>query len=101
MGSKLVEAVYELHFVWKQIKRELQITNGWLKPKVLFEKTGVPAAQLLNEEIAKKKRDEAKRQAIEQYQAFLRKYYNQGRGAVINPLPPSQQLGGGAQKGRR
>jgi len=42
----------------------LQVTNGWLKPKVLFEKTGVPAAQLLNEELAKKKKEEAKLAAI-------------------------------------
>jgi len=42
----------------------LQVTNGWLKPKVLFEKTGVPAAQLLNEELAKKKKEEMKHAAI-------------------------------------
>jgi len=42
----------------------LQVTNGWLKPKVLFEKTGVPAAQLLNEELAKKKKEETKLVAI-------------------------------------
>ena len=47
-----------MHFVWKQIRRELQITNGWLKPKVLFETTGVPAAQLLSEELEKKKKAE-------------------------------------------
>ena len=29
------------------------MTNGWLKPKVLFEKTGVPAAHLLQEELSK------------------------------------------------
>lgn len=87
VGSKFVESIYELHFVWKQIKRELQITNGWLKPKVLFEKTGVPAAQLLNEELAKKKKEEMKLAAIQQYQTFLKKYYNQGKSAIINPLP--------------
>lgn len=43
------------------------MTNGWLKPKVLFEKTGVPAAQLLQEELAKKKKEEMKMQAIAQY----------------------------------
>lgn len=76
MGSKFVESIYELHFVWKQIKRELQVTNGWLKPKVLFEKTGVPAAQILNEELEKKKKEEKKLAAIQQYQSFLRKFYN-------------------------
>lgn len=43
------------------------MTNGWLKPRVLIEKTGVPAAQLLQEELARKKKDEQKLQAIEQY----------------------------------
>jgi hypothetical protein len=33
-----------MHSLWKQIKRELQITHGWLKPKTLIEMTGVPAA---------------------------------------------------------
>ena len=68
------------------------MTNGWLKPKVLFEKTGVPAAQLLQEELAKKKKEEMKMQAIAQYQLFLRKYYNQGKGAIINPLPVTKPI---------
>ena len=41
------------------------MTNGWLKPRVLNEKTGVPAAQLLQEELAKKKKEEMKLVAIE------------------------------------
>jgi hypothetical protein len=44
IGAKFAESIYEMHFVWKQIRRELQITNGWLKPRVLFDATGVPAA---------------------------------------------------------
>ena len=60
IGSKFAESIYEMHFVWKQIKRELQITNGWLKPKVLFETTGVPAAQLLAQELERKKKAELK-----------------------------------------
>ena len=45
-------AIYEMHFLWKQIRRELQITHGWLKPRTLNEMTGVPAAQLMAEETA-------------------------------------------------
>jgi hypothetical protein len=60
IGSKFAESIYEMHFVWKQIKRELQITNGWLKPKVLLETTGVPAAELLAKELQKKKQAELK-----------------------------------------
>lgn len=76
-----------MHFVWKQIKRELQITNGWLKPKVLFETTGVPAAQLLAEELDRKKKAELKQQAIEQYQLFLKKYYN----STVSPSKSNKQ----------
>ena len=46
----------------------------------------MPAAQLLQEELAKKKREEMKTLAIQQYQMFLKKYYA-GKGAIINPLP--------------
>jgi hypothetical protein len=44
LGSKLCDSIYELFSVWKQIRRELNLTHGWLKPRVLNEKTGVPAA---------------------------------------------------------
>ena len=52
VGTKFVLAIYEMHYMWKQIQRELQITNGWLKPRTLNEMTGVPAAQILAEEAA-------------------------------------------------
>jgi hypothetical protein len=29
----------------KQIEKELALTNGWLKPKLLLEVTGTPAAE--------------------------------------------------------
>ena len=47
IGTKLCESFIEFHFVWQSIQKELNLTNGWLKPRVLNEKTGVPAAQLL------------------------------------------------------
>ena len=65
-----------MHFLWKDIRKELKITNGWLKPRKLLEVTGVPAAQILNEELMKKKRDENKKKAIEEYEKFLKKFYN-------------------------
>jgi len=43
VGSKLCDSVFELHCVWQEIQKELNITNGWLKPRLLNEKTGVPA----------------------------------------------------------
>jgi hypothetical protein len=52
IGLKFTMSIYEMHFLWKQIRRELQITHGWLKPRTLNEMTGVPAAQLMAEETA-------------------------------------------------
>jgi hypothetical protein len=40
-----------------------------------LEKTGIPAAQLLNEEIIRKKRAEEKLVAIQAYESFLKKFY--------------------------
>ena len=71
-------AIYEMHFLWKQIRRELQITHGWLKPRTLNEMTGVPGAQLMAEETAQIKEDERKKKAIEQYEEFLKTYYKSG-----------------------
>jgi hypothetical protein len=47
-----------------------------------LEKTGVPAAELLNEEIAQKKRLEEKRKAVEQYEQFLKKFYGKPGGTI-------------------
>jgi hypothetical protein len=51
VGSKFCQSIYELHFLWKSIRNELKLTNGWLKPRKLIEITGVPAAQILSEEL--------------------------------------------------
>jgi hypothetical protein len=44
VGAKFCSSIYELHFLWKSIRNELKLTNGWLKPRKLIEITGVPAA---------------------------------------------------------
>lgn len=44
IGLKFAMAIYDMHFIWKDIKRELRITNGWLKPRTLNEMTGIPLA---------------------------------------------------------
>ena len=44
VGAKLCHSIYELHFLWKDIRKELRLTNGWLKPRRLLDITGVPAA---------------------------------------------------------
>lgn len=78
VGHKFCQSVNELHFMWKAIKRELQVTNGWLKPRTLIEMTGKPAAQIVADEQNRKRKEENKKKAIEQYEQFLRRFYNQG-----------------------
>lgn len=68
IGVKFTMSIYEMHFLWKQIRRELQVTHGWLKPRTLNEMTGVPAAQIMAEEAAQQKEEERKKKAIEQYE---------------------------------
>jgi hypothetical protein len=75
IGLKFTMSIYEMHFVWKQIRRELQITHGWLKPRTLNEMTGVPAAQIIAEEAAQVKEEQRKKKAIEQYEQFLKTFY--------------------------
>mmetsp|Transcript_34725 Transcript_34725/g.53299 ORF Transcript_34725/g.53299 Transcript_34725/m.53299 type:complete len:133 (-) Transcript_34725:5154-5552(-) len=72
-----------MHFLWKQIKRELQVTHGWLKPRTLNEMTGVPAAQIIAEEAAQVKEEERKKKAIEQYEEFLTVYYKNNKDNLI------------------
>lgn len=76
VGVKFSMAIYEMHSVWKDIQRELQVTHGWLKPRILNIMTGVPAAQIMAEETAQLKEQERKKKAIEQYEQFLRKFYD-------------------------
>ena len=64
-----------MHFLWKEIRRELQITHGWLKPRTLNEMTGVPAAQIVAEEAALIKEENRKRDAIRKYEEFLQTFY--------------------------
>ena len=47
--------------------------------------TGVPAAQLLNEELMKKKKEDQKRKAIEVYEQFLKKFFNNTNTASNGP----------------
>ena len=43
------------------------MTNGWLKPKLLLEITGTPAAEKIAKEIAKKMKEDKKKKQIEEY----------------------------------
>lgn len=44
IGESLMKALIEYRICLKQIEKELVVTNGWLKPKLLLEVTGTPAA---------------------------------------------------------
>ena len=51
----------------KQIEKEIALTNGWLKPKLLLEVTGMPAAEKIANEYALKLKEEKKRKQIAEY----------------------------------
>lgn len=68
-------AIYDMHFIWKDIKRELRITHGWLKPRTLNEMTGIPLAQKVAEETAAAKEEVRKQKAIQQYEEYLKRFY--------------------------
>lgn len=54
IGESLVKSLIEYRVLIKQIEKEIALTNGWLKPKLLLEITGTPAAEKLAKEIAQK-----------------------------------------------
>ena len=58
--------MYEYFYVAKQIERETALMNGWLKPKLLNELSGVPAAVLLCEELERKKREGRRRKGTDE-----------------------------------
>jgi hypothetical protein len=62
-----MRALIEYRVCIKQIEKELIETKGWLKPKLLLEVTGTPAAQKIAEELADKAKKELKMKKIEEY----------------------------------
>ena len=70
-GASLGRALAQYKLLLKQIEKELALTNGWLKPKLLLEVTGTPAAEKLASEIAQKLKEEKKRKQIESYKQQL------------------------------
>lgn len=77
MGLKFIMAIYDMHFMWKDIRKELAVTHGWLKPRTLNEMTGVPAAQKIAEEQAMLQKEARKKEAIAKYELFLQTFYKQ------------------------
>jgi hypothetical protein len=67
IGESLMKALVEYRFCLKQIEKELIVTNGWLKPKLLLEVTGTPAAQKMADEQAERLKKEEKQRKIEKY----------------------------------
>ena len=76
IGRKLGESVQEYSYMLKQIEKELCITNGWLKPKLLIEITGSLANDKMTEEYEKVKRLAIRKKKIEEYEYNLRVNYN-------------------------
>lgn len=44
IGEDLMKSLTEYRSCLKSIENELIVTKGWLKPKLLLEVTGTPAA---------------------------------------------------------
>lgn len=94
IGQKFTLSIHEMHFLWKEIQRELRITHGWLKPRTLNEMTGVPAAQIVAEEAALLKEENRKKDAIRKYEEFLQTFYKSNNFRIkkreltkgVNPL---------------
>ena len=66
-----MRSLIEYRLCLKQIEKELKISNGWLKPKLLIEVTGTPAAQRIAEEQAELKRKAQKLKKMELYMQNL------------------------------
>lgn len=60
IGENLGKSLIEYRQCLKQIEKELALTNGWLKPKLLLEVTGTPAAEKLANDLEKKLKQEKK-----------------------------------------
>jgi hypothetical protein len=90
IGSSFALVLKDYFHTIQQIERETITTNGWLKPKLLLEKTGIPAADLLYQEIEKKQREEKKKKSIEEYKLSLlgkNPSFNSGGAHQIAKLP--------------
>ena len=72
MGESIMRALIDYRACLKQIENELIETKGWLKPKLLLEVTGTPAAKKIADEQELQRRKELKQQKIEQYQQAMR-----------------------------
>jgi len=66
-----MRSLIEYRICLKQIEKELIVSNGWLKPKLLIEVTGTPAAQKMAEEQAEMKRKALKVKKMEMYMQNL------------------------------
>lgn len=65
IGESLMKALVEYRFCLKQIEKELIVTQGWLKPRLLLEVTGTPAAKRIADEQAEQIKKEQKQRKIE------------------------------------
>lgn len=52
IGENLMKSLIEYKYCLKQIEKEMIASNGWLKPKLLLEVTGIPAAKRIADEQA-------------------------------------------------
>ena len=60
-----MKALIDYRICIKQIENELIETKGWLKPKLLLEVTGTPAAKKIADEQEEQRKKELKLKKIE------------------------------------
>eukprot|EP00347_Sterkiella_histriomuscorum_P012087 403369941 len=51
LGCEIARSIWEYKELSVQIQKELNLTKGWLKPKLLLQVTGIPAVDRIKEEI--------------------------------------------------
>ncbi|CDW89042.1 zinc carboxypeptidase family protein [Stylonychia lemnae] len=56
LGFEIAKSLWEYNQLCAQIQKELNLTKGWLKPKLLLQVTGIPAAEKIKQEIQELKK---------------------------------------------
>ena len=54
LGADIIHSIYKYQLIIQDLKKELDLTKGWLKPKKLFEVTGRTAQEVLKLEAKEK-----------------------------------------------
>lgn len=65
IGQEICKSLLEYTVLLKSLEKELQLTNGWLKPSKFKEVSGTPALLLLNKKLEMDKKEQKMQEARE------------------------------------